>query len=152
MEFGPRTPIGISLWETTQIVTRAFDRELAAHGGNRPTWFVFLNLDEGVHTTQRELARAIGITDATLSHHLGNLEERGLVHRERDARDRRSQHIAFTDEGRAAFEKMKRTAIGFDRELRAVLGSERTAELQAALATLATTFGDAGERIPPHID
>lgn len=152
MEFGPRTPIGISLWETTQIVTRAFDRELAAHGVTRPIWFVFLNLDEGLHTTQRDLARAIGITDATLSHHLGNLEERGLVRRERGARDRRSQRIAFTDEGRAAFEEMKRTAIGFDQRLRATLGPERTAELQAALATLATTFGDADERVQSHVD
>ncbi|WP_169053840.1 MarR family winged helix-turn-helix transcriptional regulator [Agromyces sp. H66] len=150
MRYGPRTPLGMSLWETTQIVTRAFDRELAVHGVNRPIWFVFLNIDEGVHTTQRDLARAIGISDATLSHHLGNLEERGLIRRERDARDRRSQRIAFTDEGRAAFEDMKRAAFGFDRELRAALGPERTADLQAALSTLATTF-DTGEPVAPNL-
>ena len=150
MELVPHKALGISLWEATQIVSRAFDRELAAHGGNRPTWFVFLNIDRGEHTTQRDLARAIGITDATLSHHLGNLEERGLIRRDRGSRDRRSQRITFTDEGRAVFEEMKVAAMTFDRDMRAALGPERTAELEAALATLATTF-DTGEPIPPHV-
>ena len=151
MELVPHKALGISLWEATQIVSRAFDRELAAHGGNRPTWFVFLNIDRGEHTTQRDLARAIGITDATLSHHLGNLEERGLIRRDRGSRDRRSQRITFTDEGRAVFEEMKAAAMMFDREMRETLGPERTAELEDALATLATRF-DTGEPIPPHVE
>ena len=151
MELVPHKALGISLWEATQIVSRAFDRALAAHGGNRPTWFVFLNIDRGEHTTQRDLARAIGITDATLSHHLGNLEERGLIRRDRGSRDRRSQRIAFTDEGRAVFEEMKTAAMTFDREMREALGTQRTAELEDALATLATRF-DTGEPIPPHVE
>ncbi|WP_448005365.1 MarR family winged helix-turn-helix transcriptional regulator [Agromyces bauzanensis] len=151
MELVPHKALGISLWEATQIVSRAFDRELAAHGGNRPTWFVFLNIDRGEHTTQRDLARAIGITDATLSHHLGNLEERGLIRRDRGTRDRRSQRISFTDEGRAVFEEMRSAAITFDREMRATLGPERTAELEAALATLSTRF-DTGEPLPQHVE
>ena len=138
----------MALWETTHIVHREFERILAVHGANRATWFIFLTLDEAVHPTQRDLARAVGISDATLTHHVRNLEDRGLVHRTRDPDDRRVQCIEFTAEGRAAFEGMRDDAMAFDRRLRETLGPAATASLLDALDVLTTSFGS-GDRVPP---
>jgi MarR family transcriptional regulator for hemolysin len=137
VKIGARTPLGISLWDATQAVTREFDRRLGAHGGNRPMWFIYLALSEEEHITQRDLAKSVGITDATLTHHLNNLEARGFVNRERDTHDRRVQRIAFTDTGRAAFDEMRDAAIAYDLELRKMLGPDAVAALQSALAVLA---------------
>ena len=124
MSFTGERALGITLWETTQTVNRAFEKVLADVGGNRAVWFIFLGLAGGTHTTQRELATTVGITDATLTHHLNALEERGLVSRVRDQRDRRIQRIAFTAEGRASFERMREAALAFDRTLRATVGDD----------------------------
>ncbi|WP_350349439.1 MarR family winged helix-turn-helix transcriptional regulator [Agromyces sp. G08B096] len=144
-------PIGMALWDATQVVHREFERILADHGGNRATWFIFLALDGADHPTQRELARAVGISDATLTHHLRNLEDRGLVERTRDPDDRRVQCIEFTAEGRAAFTRMRDDAVAFDRRLRAELGADATAALIDALEVLTTSIGDAGTTPPPPI-
>jgi DNA-binding MarR family transcriptional regulator len=150
---GARMPIGIALWETTQLVMRAFDKVLAEHGGNRPIWFVYLALDQGEHTTQRELAREIGISEATLTHHLNALETRGLVARRRDERDRRVQRIEFTTEGRAAFEGMKAAAFAYERGIRESLGPARIAELQTGLDALAAAVREPGDdRVRPPVD
>ncbi|QEO15474.1 MarR family transcriptional regulator [Agromyces intestinalis] len=141
-------PIGMSLWETTHVVYREFERMLAAHGLNRATWFILLALDEAVHPTQREVARAVGISDATLTHHVRNLEDAGLVHRTRDPDDRRVQCIELTDEGRAAFARIHDDAMAFDRRMRAVLGPETTAALLGALDTLTTEFARPGDSTP----
>jgi MarR family transcriptional regulator for hemolysin len=145
MKIGPGTPLGISLWEATQAVSREFDRRLAGYDANRATWFIYLALDQEAHSTQRDLARAVGITEATLTYHLNNLERRGFISRDRDANDRRVQVIRFTDTGRASFQEVKRAAIAYDVDLRKLLGREAATALQSALATLTDAIGD-GER------
>ena len=137
MDHGGPRPIGLALWETARLVLRAFNRTLAEHGGNRAVWFLFRALDRAGQPTQRELAQAIGITEATLTHHLTGLERRGLVTRYRDEQDRRVQRIQFTEEGRAAFAAMRDAATRFDARLRAALGPEGVASLMAELAALA---------------
>ena len=130
------------------MVLRSFNRTLVEHGGNRVVWFLFRALDEAGQPTQRELAQAVGITEATLTHHLSSLERRGLITRYRDEQDRRVQRIQFTDQGRAAFEAMRDAAIGFDTRLRTALGPEGVDSLMAALSVLTaavTTPGDGSE-------
>lgn len=124
MSFGGKRALGMTLWETTQTVNKAFERRLDTAGGNRAVWFIFLALSDGGHATQRDLARTVGITDATLTHHLTSLEQRGLVTRTRDDHDRRVQRIAFTAEGRASFERMREAALDYDRVLKAALGDD----------------------------
>ncbi|MFI7589914.1 MarR family winged helix-turn-helix transcriptional regulator [Spongisporangium articulatum] len=148
---GDVTPIGITLWETTRRMTRAFDAVLAEHGGNRPVWFVFLALAEGGHQTQRELAREIGIKESTLTHHLNALERRGLVARRRDPDDRRVQLIEFTPEGRRVFEGMRTAAIAHDRRIQSALGPDGVRALRKQLVALADAVGERGEAdgLPP---
>ena len=124
MSFGAHKALGMTLWETTQAVNKAFERRLDAAGGNRAVWFIFLALARGSDPTQRDLARTVGLTDATLTHHLTALEQRGLVTRTRDDHDRRVLRIAFTPEGQASFERMRDEAVAYDEVLRAALGDD----------------------------
>jgi MarR family transcriptional regulator for hemolysin len=156
-DHGGRRPIGLALWETARLVLRAFNRTLTEHGGNRAVWFLFRALDEAGQPTQRELAQAIGITEATLTHHLSSLERRGLISRYRDAQDRRVQRIQFTDEGREVFAAMRTAAVSFDERLRAALGPEGVDALLTALAALTAAVApsddgrpDGGERAGPE--
>lgn len=154
MDHAGRMPVGVALWETTQLVTRTFDDVLAEHGGNRSVWFVLLALDASLgagQPTQRELARAVGITEATLTYHLDALERRGLVVRRRDDRDRRAQRVAFTPAGREAFVAMRDAAVALDDRLRAALGADGTTSLLAGLSALARAVAAPGEAVPPPV-
>lgn len=119
-----RTPIGLQLTRTAKVASRAFDDALAEAGGSLPVWLVLLSIKSRRAGNQRELAEAVGIQEATLSHHLRAMVEQGLVTRERDPANRRVHQVRLTDAGEEAFGRLRDTAVAFDRRLRAGLSDE----------------------------
>src|SRR4051812_25541085 len=132
----PQEPIGLQVTRTAKVLNRAFDAALSAAGGSIPTWLILLLVKSGRTSTQRELAAAVGIEGATLTHHLDGLERRGLVRRERDPANRRVQRVALTDEGEAAFVRLRDAAVGFDARLREGLADEDVVRLTELLDRL----------------
>ena len=103
----PKDPIGLQVSRTAKALNRAFEADLAAEGGSLPMWLILLSVKSGRAATQRELAAAVGIEGATLTHHLDGLERRGLIARKRDPANRRVQLVALTIEGEAAFVRLR---------------------------------------------
>jgi MarR family transcriptional regulator for hemolysin len=107
------------LTATTRVVSRAFDEALAEAGGSLPVWLVLLNIKTRRATgNQRALAEAVGIREATLTHHLNAMEADGLLTRRRDPDNRRIHVVELTDSGEAAFARLRDAAVAFDRRLR----------------------------------
>jgi MarR family transcriptional regulator, transcriptional regulator for hemolysin len=129
-------PIGLQLARTAKEVSRAFDDALTAAGGSLPSWLVLLSLKTSNLSNQRELAEAIGIRGATLTHHLDAMEAAGLVTRRRDADNRRVQQVALTASGEAAFVAMRQAAMAFDIRLRTGLTDTDVARCVGVLDTL----------------
>src|ERR1700685_2374098 len=82
-------PIGLRLAQASRTVERAFDAALAEAGGSLPVWLVLLNLKVRRPGNQRELAEAVGVREATLTHHLNAMDSAGLTTRRRDPTNRR---------------------------------------------------------------
>src|SRR5487761_1875174 len=141
-------PIGLRLNQAARAVERAFDEALAEAGGTLPTWLILLNLKIRTPGNQRELAEAVGVREATLTHHLNAMDARGLVTRARDAANRRVQVVALTEAGEVAFARLRDTAVAFAARLRAGLAEADLATLSPLLAHLAATAG-AGEAAGP---
>jgi MarR family transcriptional regulator for hemolysin len=140
--------IGPALHSTAQVVSRAFDRTLAEAGGSRPIWIVLLALtDDPAPATQRDLAETVGLSDATLTHHLRAMEDAGLVSRARGTDNRRVVLVTITPAGRAAYKRMLTAALAFDARLTNAVG-ERADDLLDALGVLRTAIAD-GEHLPP---
>jgi MarR family transcriptional regulator, transcriptional regulator for hemolysin len=138
---GPLTspPIGLHLARVSKSVSRAFDDALAAAGGSQPTWLVLLSLKTRRLANQRELAEAVGIQDATLTHHLNAMEADGLLTRQRDPANRRVHRVELTAAGEAAFHRMRSAAVAFDRHLRTGLTDD---ELDGFRLTLDRLHGN----------
>ena len=136
-------PIGLRLNQTARIVERAFDDALGEVGGTLPVWLILLNLKLRKPANQRELAEAVGVREATLTHHLNAMEARGLLTRTRDAANRRVHVVALTEAGEAAFVRMRDTAIAFDAKLRAGLADTDVVTLSVLLGRLAANAGQA---------
>ena len=130
-------PIGLRLAQASRTVERAFDAALAEAGGSLPVWLVLLNLKVRRPGNQRELAEAVGITGATLTHHLNAMHAQGLIARARDDANRRVQVVTLTEAGEAAFLRLREAAIAFDARLRGGFAETDLASLTAGLDRLA---------------
>ena len=70
------------------------------------------------------------------------MERLGLLTRERDPDNRRTQLLALTAEGEAMFLALREAAVAFDRRLRRGLNAEQVAVLAAGLDRLAANVTD----------
>jgi MarR family transcriptional regulator, transcriptional regulator for hemolysin len=138
-------PIGLRLNQAARAVGRAFDDALAEAGGTLPVWLILLNLKIRRPGTQRELAEAVGIREATLTHHLNAMDADGLITRTRDAANRRIQVVALTEKGDQAFLRLRTAATDFDAKLRSDLSDTDLATLTTLLTRLTANVADPRE-------
>jgi MarR family transcriptional regulator for hemolysin len=129
-------PLGLHLTRISRTVSRAFDDTLAEAGGSLPIWLVLISLKSRQLASQRELAEAVGIQGATLTHHLDGMESAGLVTRRRDPANRRLHLVELTPAGDALFLRLRDAAMAFDQRLRAGLSESEVGELEALLTRL----------------
>lgn len=130
------TPIGLLAAQVGRSVEETFDGALAAAGGSRPAWLIMLAIVSGAGTTQSAIAEHVGITGATLVHHLDRLEQAGLVVRNIVPDNRRVRTLSLTAPGRQAFLSMREAAIAFDARLRQGLSDAQVQTLRRLLARL----------------
>src|SRR5437764_14277336 len=114
-----RPPIGRQLARASRAVSRAFEEALAQAGGSVPVWLVLISLKTQQLRNQRELADAVGIREATLTHHLNLMDGRGLITRRRDPANRRVHLVELTEAGEDAFQRLRGAATAFEQQLRA---------------------------------
>jgi MarR family transcriptional regulator for hemolysin len=130
-------PIGLHLTRVAKTVSRAFDASLADAGGSLPVWLILVSLKSRSHGAQREIADAVGIEGATLTHHLNRMEKAGLLTRERDPDNRRVHQVALTDSGDALFATLLQRVVAFDQQLRGELSDRDISQASRVLDRLA---------------
>jgi len=129
-------PIGLRLSRTAHAVSQAFERAMAEAGGSASAWQVLLLVRSEEWGTQSKLAEAMGVSGATVTHHLNALEAHGLVRRWRDDANRRVQRVELTDAGAALFERLREVAVAHDARLRSRLTDAEAAQLGELLDKL----------------
>jgi MarR family transcriptional regulator, lower aerobic nicotinate degradation pathway regulator len=94
-------------------------------------------LDEGQRETQGAIADSLGYDKGQLVGLLDELEDAGLVVRQRDQADRRRQIVQMTPAGRKALEKLRRLSATIEDDFLAPLSEKERAQLHATLLRLA---------------
>ena len=139
-------PIGLRLARTARVATQAFERAMAEAGGSASTWQVLVLVRSQQWGTQSELAEAMGVTGATLTHHLNAMESQGLVRRWREEANRRVQRVELTDAGVALFDQLRGAAMTHDARLRSGLSDAEIEQLAELLDKL-----QAGVQAPAQV-
>jgi DNA-binding MarR family transcriptional regulator len=94
-------------------------------------------LDEGSRETQGAIADALGYDKGQLVGLLDELEDAGLVSRQRDQADRRRQIVQMTPAGRKTLEKLRRVAARVEDEFLSALSEKEREQFHALLLKLA---------------
>jgi MarR family transcriptional regulator for hemolysin len=121
---------------------------MAEAGGSASTWQVLLLVRTQSWGTQSELAEELGITGATVTHHLNALERKGLVRRWREDSNRRVQRVELTEEGVELFDRLRAVANRHDKLLRSQLSDDEVKQLGELLGRLAAGVQGEGPAQP----
>ena len=91
------------------------------------TVITLINTNPGL--TQKRLSQAINVSPPNLATLLDRLEARGLVLRQRNPADKRSQNLVLTPEGRALCKKADKTVSELEYEATDMLSDDERAAL-----------------------
>jgi DNA-binding MarR family transcriptional regulator len=94
-------------------------------------------LDEGSRETQGAIADALGYDKGQLVGLLDELEDAGLVSRQRDQADRRRQIVQMTPAGRKTLDKLRGVAARVEDEFLSALSEKEREQFHALLLKLA---------------
>lgn len=129
-------------WVTARVQSAGADRDLSLR-----QYAALHGIREGAHSPG-ELARLWQVTPAVITGVVDRLEQRGLVRRASDPRDRRRLRLALTEAGLAASEEVERALMD---DLAAQLATASPQDLTAlthSLDLLQTTFAALEARTP----
>ena len=122
----------------SKSLVRAFDERLGEHGVSTPRSKLLAEIERLQPVRLAELARTVGVTDATASTLVEGLVRDGLVTRSPDEIDRRAIRLTTTARGRTQARRWRTDYTAAARELFGGL----TTEEQRLLTQLLTKLGD----------
>jgi DNA-binding MarR family transcriptional regulator len=117
-EGGIHRLLGYQLAQAAILTTEAFVRDVGKPLDLRPVEFTILQLvQENAPVTATKLATALAVTAPGVTIWLDRLEQRGLLKRERDKTDRRTQNLRVTRKGHELVNSALRRLLQADREI-----------------------------------
>ncbi len=101
---------------TWHKMARMYNQQAAAHGISMSVGFILLHIDkDGTPSTQ--LGPRMGMEPTSLSRTLKTMEEKGLIRREEDKKDKRKVRIFLTEEGLEARYMARDVVFEFNNKL-----------------------------------
>lgn len=121
--------VGYSCRQAYLSIMPLFMKRMAKYELRPVDYTVITLINMNPNMTQKRLSQAINVSPPNLATLLDRLESRGLLVRQRNPADKRSQTLALTPEGLSICRKADKTAYELEYEATAVLSDEERAEL-----------------------
>ncbi|MCX4547322.1 MarR family transcriptional regulator [Streptomyces sp. NBC_01387] len=136
LDTGPMAVIG-RLNRCSALLQQAADAPLRREGLSRPEFDVLGTLRRVDHElTPGRIARETFASGAAVTKRVRQLEERGLVARRPDDRDRRVSHLSLTEEGRTLLDRLLPEQLRYEAALLDGIDEQRREELSESLGEL----------------
>jgi DNA-binding MarR family transcriptional regulator len=130
--------VGYRLAQAAVVTTAGFERHVGQPFGLRKVDFTLLMLlQANGPLSPKRLAQALALTAPALTMQLDRLQERGLLRRERNPADGRSQNIVLTEAGQRCAHDSAKAAAPMEQDLGERLSRAELAMLIELLARLA---------------
>jgi MarR family transcriptional regulator, organic hydroperoxide resistance regulator len=106
-------------------IARMYNQQAGKHDITMSMGFVLLNIHSDDGTPATKIAPLMGLEARSLTRLLKSMEEKGLIHREADASDKRLVRIVLTKEGKKKKEKSRETVLRFNHAIREQINEEK---------------------------
>jgi DNA-binding MarR family transcriptional regulator len=110
---------------TWQAVSKMYNEQAAKHGTTMATAFVLLNVDFENGTPSTALGPQMGMEATSLSRILKNMEDKGVIYREKNPKDGRGVLIKLTDFGKEKRAFAKGSVLRFNNAVKAKVSPEK---------------------------
>ncbi|ALK96824.1 MarR family transcriptional regulator [Massilia sp. WF1] len=125
--------IGYNCKRAYLAIMPLFAQRMAQYELRTVDFSVLSLLHANPNIAQKRLAQALGISPPNLAPLLDRLEERGLVVRQRNPLDKRSQAVALTTAGTRLCARAEKTASELEHDATAMLSEAERAQLLGLL-------------------
>jgi len=98
--------------------------------------FVLLNIDIEKGTPATKIAPLLGMESRSLTRMLKNMEDKGLIDRQRNPQDKRSVNIMLTEEGRKKRAISRKAVIYFNESIRKRISEEKLDTFFEVMSTI----------------
>jgi len=114
-----------ALRATWQAVTKVYNEEAGKYEFTMAMAMALLYIDFTKGTPSTALGPSMGMEATSLSRILNNLEEKGLIYRERNPEDGRSVFLKLTELGKQKRELSKESVLKFNTSVRENISEEK---------------------------
>ena len=131
-----RDSVGYLVRRLYSILSNRIEARFADQGLTLMQWIVLLYLRDGLARTASDIAREFRHDSGALTRVIDQLEQRGLLTRERSAKDRRAVELHLTRVGRKTIEKLLPKVVGELNDALSPLSREEFAQFQGFLVRI----------------
>lgn len=114
-----------ALRATWKAVTKLYNEEAAKHDSTMAMAMALLYIDHENGTPSTSLGPSMGMEATSLSRLLKNLEDKGLIYREKNPNDGRSVFLRLTDLGEKKREISKESVFNFNETISNNISKEK---------------------------
>ena len=114
-----------ALRATWQAVTKVYNEEASKYQFTMAMAMALLYIDYTKGTPSTALGPSMGMEATSLSRILNNLEEKGLIYREKNPEDGRSVFLKLTELGKQKRELSKESVLRFNTSIRKNISEEK---------------------------
>jgi DNA-binding MarR family transcriptional regulator len=130
----------LALRQAARIVSRLYDRHLAASGLSTTQYSILARLGRSGPMTINQLAAELVTDRTTLGRNLLPLERDGLIRVRENARDARSRDLEVTGKGAGRLRAARAGWLAAQKDFDAAFGGENAAKLRALLKSVVASM------------
>ncbi len=105
-------------------ISRMYNIEAANYGGSMAIGYTLLNIDTKEGTPSTKLAPKMGMEARSLTRMIKSLEEKGLIFKQTDKKDKRMVRLFLTDLGQEMRAKAISSVINFNEKIQGEIPQE----------------------------
>lgn len=134
----PEETVDYNIKVCWHAISRMYNVQAAKHDITTSIGFVLLNIDTAEGTPATKIAPLLGLEARSLTRILKSMEEKGLIYKAADEKDKRSVRIFLTEEGLQKKEISRVTVRKFNQKVRETIPES---DLQTMFGVIAKING-----------
>lgn len=120
----PEESVDYNIKVCWHAISRMYNAQATQHDITTSIGFVLLNIDPAEGTPATKIAPLLGLEARSLTRILKSMEEKGLIYKASDAKDKRSVRIMLTELGLEKREISRQTVRKFNQKVRDTIPKE----------------------------